>query len=226
MLSPGGTVPDAAAWRIVEARGEYDPEDTVIVRYRTRDGVAGVDAVVPLVTSDGTSLLVDRGWVASENGAMAPDVPAPPSGEVTVTGYVRADGTGDSTTVTDQTTRAVSSEAIGQALDRPVYGGFVELRSESPEPATALAPVEMPELDNGPHFFYGLQWWFFGLLALVGFCYLAFDEWRGGPAKRGPRRYPVRLASDDERTVDRYGTGPDRSEPDRPVVDQPGPLTR
>ena len=23
-------------------------------------------------------------------------------------------------------------------------------------------PVELPELDNGPHFFYGLQWWFFG----------------------------------------------------------------
>ena len=26
--------------------------------------------------------------------------------------------------------------------------------------------MELPELDNGPHFFYGLQWWFFGLLAL------------------------------------------------------------
>ena len=33
-------------------------------------------------------------------------------------------------------------------------------------------------LNNGPHFFYGLQWWFFGLLALFGFGYLAWDEWR------------------------------------------------
>ena len=40
--------------------------------------------------------------------------------------------------------------------------------------------MELPELNNGPHFFYGLQWWFFGVLAVFGFCYLAFDEWRSG----------------------------------------------
>ncbi len=56
--------------------------------------------------------------------------------------------------------------------------------SESPEPATALEPVELPELDNGPHFFYGLQWWFFGALAVFGFFFLIYDEMRGG---RGPR---------------------------------------
>jgi len=67
-------------------------------------------------------------------------------GEVTVTGYVRADGSGDSTAVTDRSTRAVSSERIGEALGLEVYGGFVELRSETPEPATALEPVELPEL--------------------------------------------------------------------------------
>ena len=67
--------------------------------------------------------------------------------------------------------------------------GFVDLRSESPEADQPLAPAELPELDNGPHFFYGLQWWFFGLLALFGFCYLVYDEARGG---RGPVR---RLAS-------------------------------
>ncbi len=189
VLSPGGDVPEGAEWRVVEATGEYAPDDTVIVRYRTRDGAPGVDVVVPLVTADGTALLVDRGWVASEaNGQVAPEVPPPPPGEVTVTGYVRADGTGDSTIVSDQQTRAVSSAEIGEALDRPLYGGFVELRTESPEPATALVPVELPELDNGPHFFYGLQWWFFGLLAVVGFCYLTFDEWRGRSRVDRPRR--------------------------------------
>jgi hypothetical protein len=37
-------------------------------------------------------------------------------------------------------------------------------------------PAEQPDLGNGPHFFYGLQWWFFGLLAVFGFFYLAYDE--------------------------------------------------
>ncbi len=35
----------------------------MIVRYRTREGASGVDVVVPLVTADGTALLVDRGWL-------------------------------------------------------------------------------------------------------------------------------------------------------------------
>ncbi|MDQ4052263.1 MAG: SURF1 family protein [Actinomycetota bacterium] len=187
VLAPGREVPDDEEWRVVTATGEYAGDETVIVRYRTRDGVSGVDVVVPLVTTGGTALLVDRGWLQSEPGSAEPaEVPAPPAGEVTVTGWVRADGTGDSTDVSDQSTRAISSEKIGEALDREVYGGFVELRSEDPAPEQALEPVELPELDNGPHFFYGLQWWFFGMLAIFGFCYLAYDEWKRGP--RGERR--------------------------------------
>jgi cytochrome oxidase assembly protein ShyY1 len=142
VLATHAAVSDADEWRLVTATGTYDTDDTVVVRYRTRDGQSGVDAVVPLVT-------------------------------------VRANATGDSTDVDDHSTRAISSEQIGPAIGQPVYGGFVQLKAEDGRPADGLEPVELPELDNGPHFFYGLQWWFFGLLAIVGFGYLAYDEWRG-----------------------------------------------
>ena len=56
---------------------------------------------------------------------------------------------------------------------------------EVPEAAEPLATAELPDLGNGPHFFYGLQWWFFGLLAVFGFCYLAYDEWRGPRGRSG-----------------------------------------
>ncbi len=179
VLAPGREVDPEDQWRRVTATGTYAVEDTVIVRYRTRDGASGIDVVVPLETAQGTSLLVDRGWTASDNRGTDPeDVPPPPSGTVTVTGWVRVDATGDSTAVTDRSTRAINSDEIGAALDREVYGGFVDLVSEDPSASTQLEPAELPELDNGPHFFYGLQWWFFGVLAVFGFCYLAFDEWR------------------------------------------------
>ncbi len=184
VMAPGRDVTRDTEWRIVEATGTYAVEDTVIVRYRTREGAAGVDVVVPLELSDGSSVLVDRGWFGTDNrGATSEDVPEPPTGEVTVTGFVRQDAEGDSTQVSDQSTRAVNSAEIGEALDREVLGGWIDLRTESPEAATPLAPVEMPELNEGPHFFYGLQWWFFGALAIFGFFYLMYDEWRGG---RGP----------------------------------------
>jgi cytochrome oxidase assembly protein ShyY1 len=189
VLAAGREVAEDDAWRLVTATGTYDQGDTVIVRYRTRDGTSGVDVVVPLVTADGTALLVDRGWTATpDQGTRPDDVPQPPSGEVTVEGWVRVDATGDSAAVDAHSTRSISSVQIGDAIDRPVYGGFVELRSEDGRPADGLEPVELPELDNGPHFFYGLQWWFFGVLAVFGFLYLAWDEWRSG--RRGEEAAP------------------------------------
>ncbi len=178
VLAQGRPVAESDEWRLVTATGSYDTDDTVVVRYQTREGQAGVDVVVPLDTDQGT-VLVDRGWVATSNTTADPDeVPAPPPGEVTVVGWVRADGTGDSTKVTDGSTRAVSSVAISDYLDRELLGGFVDLKSEDPPPDKPLEPTELPDLGNGPHFFYGLQWWFFGLLAIGGFGYLAWDEWR------------------------------------------------
>ncbi|MGZ5404577.1 MAG: SURF1 family cytochrome oxidase biogenesis protein [Nocardioides sp.] len=183
-----GEVTAEDEWRVVAATGEYDADDTVIVRYRTRDGAQGVDVVVPLVLADGTAVLVDRGWLGTDAGDVgADDVPAPPDGEVTISGWLRRDGTGDSTAVANGSTRAISSDEIGAALGRDVYEGFLDLRSEDPEPAEPLEGAELPDLDNGPHFFYGLQWWFFGLLALFGLGYLAWDERRGSS---GPRRHP------------------------------------
>ena len=204
VMAPGRDVTRDTEWRIVQATGTYAVDDTVIVRYRTREGAAGVDVVVPLELPDGSSVLVDRGWFGTDNrGATSEDVPEPPAGEVTVTGFVRQDAEGDSTQVSDQSTRAVNSGEIAEALDREVLGGWIDLRTESPEAATPLAPVEMPELNEGPHFFYGLQWWFFGALAIFGFFYLMYDEWRGGRGPWGKTR--------DEAT--RSGAAADRTPP-------------
>ena len=188
VLAVGSPVARSDEWRTVRATGTYLADESVIVRYQTRDGASGVDVVTPLAVSPGGPfLLVNRGWVATENaGTTSPDVPAPPTGEVTVEGWVRADATGDSTRVADRSTRAVSSEAIGEALDLTVYGGFVDVTSESPEPAEPLARADAPDVSEGPHFFYGLQWWFFGALAVFGFGYLAWDERRKLRREPGP----------------------------------------
>ncbi len=95
--------------------------------------------------------------------------------------------------------RAISSAQIEPAIGMPVYGGFVQLLTESPRaghPADARA--DPPDLSNGPHFFYALQWWFFGILAIFGYGYLAWEEATGRadlrraqqPAKK-PRDPPV-----------------------------------
>jgi cytochrome oxidase assembly protein ShyY1 len=180
VLAPGKPVSTEDEWRRVRATGRYLEDKSIIVRYQTRDGASGVDVVTPLDTGAGAPLLlVDRGWVSTGNaGDASPEVPAPPPGQVTIEGWVRADATGDSTVVTDRSTRSISSSAIGDALGTEVYGGFVDVIRESPQPAEPLEHAEKPDLSEGPHFFYGLQWWFFGALAVFGFGYLAWDERR------------------------------------------------
>ncbi|MDX6359041.1 MAG: hypothetical protein QOH37_2095 [Nocardioidaceae bacterium] len=220
VLRPGENPPSTAQYRSVTATGRYDVSHTVIVRYQTdQDGHSGVDVVVPLVTSSGTALLVDRGWMATTNQGLTDpsQAPAPPAGTVTVTGSVRRDASGGAAAVENSSTRAVSSSQIQPAIGIPVYGGFVDLTGESPAPSTPLTPAELPDLSNGPHFFYALQWWFFGLLALFGFGYLAWEEKTGRadlrraqqPAKKGPARTPSEGAR--HAAVDRqHGTADER----------------
>ncbi|MET8523242.1 SURF1 family protein [Nocardioides sp. NPDC004968] len=182
VLAPGQKVAEKDEWRRVTATGTYAVDDTIIWRYRTPDDAKGVDIVVPLVLADGSAVLVDRGWLQTKSQDEFEDLPAPPSGEVTITGWVRADGTGDSTDVAQvdgyHATRALSSTQVAQVVDEPLLTGWLHLDTESPEPATQLRQADLPELDNGPHFFYGLQWWFFGVLAIAGFFYLMYDERR------------------------------------------------
>ena len=181
-------------WRKVTASGTWDDKHTVVVRYRTRNEESGVDVVTPLMTTSGAAVLVDRGWLAADNnGSHRPGLPAPTDGRVTVTGYVRLDATGGSTTVTDLSTRAISSKAIAEVVPYRLYGGFLLLTSQAPKASDNLGGPELPVIDDGPHFFYGLQWWFFGLLAIVGFGYLAYDEWK---QRRRPSEGPEHPAVD------------------------------
>ncbi len=199
VLAPGRPVAHADEWRRVRASGQYLDDRTVVLRYQTREGASGVDVVTPLaVAGSDAVLLVDRGWMATENaGTSRVDAPPAPEGRVTVVGWVRADATGDSTAVQDQSTRAVSSVAIGKALDLPAYGGFVDLERQRPTSSEELQPADLPDLSNGPHFFYGLQWWFFAALAVFGFGYLAYDERRTSRRRELREGHPTGEATAD-----------------------------
>jgi cytochrome oxidase assembly protein ShyY1 len=179
----------AAEYSRVRARGDYDQARQLLVRSRPLNGAVGFQVLVPLRTDAGPALLVDRGWVPSAgNSGEAPDVPPAPSGPVTVTAWLRASelpsGIGGAPPP-GQVTRIDVSE-IRKQLPYPVYGGYGVLTRERPAPRKAPELLPLPELSEGPHLAYAVQWFLFAALALGGYVVLARREAADRRAASGP----------------------------------------
>ncbi|MGH3458991.1 SURF1 family cytochrome oxidase biogenesis protein [Aeromicrobium sp.] len=190
VLAPGHNVDETTEWTRVRATGSYDTANEVTVKFTTRDGAPGVDVVTPLLMPDGSAVLVNRGWLQTKNTTARPtNIPPPPSGEVTVMGWLRSDSGADEQAVrpVDGQVRAVSSKGMESVVPNELVGGYLNLRSQEPAAATSLDLEPKPELGQGPHFFYALQWWFFGLLAVIGYFWFARDEMK----ERGARPKPA-----------------------------------
>lgn len=186
-LPDGEKVDKTNEWTRVTATGTYDLGRQLTVKFTTRDGAPGVDVVTPLVLDSGEAVLVDRGWIETQNTVKRPDVPAPPTGEVQIEGWLRQNNGAGGAAVrpSEGQIRAISSDALGDAMPYDLTEGYVNLQDETPAPATALAAEPKPELGQGPHFFYALQWWFFALLAVVGYFWFARAE---AKERRNPTR--------------------------------------
>ncbi len=186
-LPAGNEVDRSTEWTRVKAVGTYDLEHQLTVKFTTRDSAPGVDVVTPLVLADGTAVLVDRGWIATDNNVAQPDVPEPPAGEVEIMGWLRQNNGagGNAVKPSEGQIRAISSDALADFVPYELANGYINLQEQTPASATPLAVEPKPELGQGPHFFYALQWWFFALLAVVGYFWFARAE---AKERRNPSR--------------------------------------
>jgi len=168
VVQPGGAVADHAEWTRVRATGTFDTRRQVTVKFTTREGKAGADVVSPLLLPGGSALLVNRGWMATENTNARPTkIPAPPRGKVTVEGWLRPDNQAELSAVVpvDGQVRAIASRGLERYVGRELLPGYINLQ----KPASAgLAPEPRPHVSHALNFFYALQWWFFAGLALIG----------------------------------------------------------
>jgi len=163
-------ITDADQWQRVEARGTFDADHQFVVRYRSNGDADGYEIVTPLRTAAG-AVLVDRGFIPLERGAQIPSAaPAPPTGEVVVVGHVRRNEKGRraATTPTGNQMRLIISDAIAPTLPYPITSGYIGLLTVQPEQQGGFQPIQLPELSEGPHFWYAVQWFMFTAVAAAG----------------------------------------------------------
>jgi surfeit locus 1 family protein len=170
---------DAVIYRPVTVTGTFRPDQEVLIRNRTFDGVPGYWVLTPLVQADGTAVAVNRGWVPY--GPTNPDGPwttfAPPTGTVTVTGMVqasqvRSDGLIGGPRDADEgrltTLSRVDIGRLQHQVEEPLYPLAVDLRTLDPAQNGDLPfPVPPPELSEGPHLSYAGQWFIFATLTMI-----------------------------------------------------------
>lgn len=179
LAAPGGPF-DAAngvEFRRVSATGTYLADRDVLVRGRSRNGSPGSWVVTTLDLGNDVAVAVNRGWIPN-SGALT-EVPAryeAPSGAVTVIGLVRRTETKGSFGATDPasgTLRTLARLDVAR-LDRQVPDRllplYVQLQRQTPSVGEGdPEPVPIPDLDDGPHLSYAVQWAIFTTVALVGY---------------------------------------------------------
>ena len=175
--SPTSAIGDPQTWRQVTATGHYDTAREVLVRRRPLQGANGFWVATPLVTDSGAVLVVNRGWIEAVGGAGAVQpVPPPPSGPVTVVGRVQPSQDAPSPQPSDLPAGQVTDLDVALVGGSGAYPGYVDLVSSDPTQASGLTPIPLPELDEGPHLSYAVQWILFAVVAVTGFVLLVRRE--------------------------------------------------
>ncbi|MEV6616929.1 SURF1 family protein [Streptomyces sp. NPDC051051] len=187
LTSPGHTVGTGQRYRSVTAVGHFDPEREIVVRRRVNgDEEVGFHVVTPFVLKDGKVLLVNRGWIPADAPSQTafPEVPAPPAGQVTVTGRLMPDETTAASGIKnlqglpDRQVMLIDSAQEARRLGARVLGGYIA--QTAPEPANGT-----PELIGRPgnedaalNYAYAIQWWLFSAGVPIGWVILVRRELR------------------------------------------------
>lgn len=177
------------AYRRAEASGRYDLEHEVILRRRSVTGLVSNHVLTPLITPDGTGLIVDRGKVP----AALDDPPVadarPPGAEIQVKGVLvpsERRGRFDELTARGGLIEEVTSVDLAlleRHMPYRLYPMWLVLEQQAPGQTGDLpltAPPPRPE--DGLHLFYAIQ-----LLAVSAATAPAWVWFLRGRARRARR---------------------------------------
>ena len=142
-----------ARFRRVTVRGQWDYSRESTIGGRTRNGPPGVHVITPVALVDGTTILVNRGWVYSPDARTVDLSRWHEGARAEFIGYV------------DELPPSLRAAAPGSL--------YVVALSDSAAARSAAgdrpARLQVPAFDDeGPHLNYAVQWFSFAAIALIG----------------------------------------------------------
>ena len=169
-LSTVDKAPQRYEWQRVTTTGSFNQDEQILLRNRYSEGVYGFNVLTIFTSSDNKRFWVDRGLVkAGITATTPPAVRKTPAGVVEITGRLRLDSSlprGSFFALPANSTGLVSKlNAQSQSKTEDFY---LDLLSGSEQSLTPEVVSQLPELIDGPHMAYALQWVFFAGLVIYG----------------------------------------------------------
>jgi len=161
---------DSFEWRKITIQGSFDDENQILLRNRYSEGVYGFEQLT-LFEFDARKIWVDRGWIkAGSNATIPPQLQKTNENIVNITGRLRLDSSlpqGKFFAVSNNAQRDLVSQ-LDARKGIQTEDFYVDLISVSDTFMNPDVAVELPELSDGPHMAYALQWIFFAALTIYG----------------------------------------------------------
>jgi surfeit locus 1 family protein len=170
--------PASLIFRRVIVRGTWDYDHEVELRYRSFDGQPGVHLLTPLrVDGSDRAILVDRGWIPFDwaGPERRTEFRQGATGEVQGLVYESIHQNGSPTSTGGDRLDAftqVDLAAIGAQESIPLAPFWVR-RLPTGDNLTPPRAEGLPDLSNGTHLAYMIQWWAFAATLLITYVIFA-----------------------------------------------------
>ena len=178
LMNGGTTIDPNNQWRPIHLTGTWDTSHQVLVRKKSFESELGFWVVTPFITPDGT-ILINRGWHIAGNTALdSPNIVAAPTGIVEVAARIRALAANPAPRPSDLPAGQVG--VIDPSTITPdskvVTNAYAELVASRPDSGVELKLIPAPEVSEGPHRSYALQWIFFAIMTVIGWIIMVRNE--------------------------------------------------
>jgi cytochrome oxidase assembly protein ShyY1 len=174
-ISELSQIPSLKDWQKVSIQGNFINSDSKLLRRQYLESNLGFWVITPLKLENQQVILINRGWIPiAQSSTSEQDIPPAPSGNVSIIGYVQSLKE-TKQEPNDLPLRQINYLSSTNFDSSPLSTNYLQLSSMQPM-NNQVAIIPLPELSNGPHFSYAIQWILFALMLPIGWYVLLRSE--------------------------------------------------
>ena len=166
----------------VRADGRYDVDEEILVRNRSHSGRGGSNILTPFRFDDGRAVIVNRGWIPPDMVDVPVRAARPPSERVVIEGILfptepkRPFAPDEPKTGTLDGMNRVNLPRYAKQLPYEIIDSWILLQDQNPPQDGLPDIIPPPDLSEGSHLVYAIQWFLFIAVALAVYAALLRRE--------------------------------------------------